>query len=343
MLERGVPFLPLDVRLHEDERRRVDRPSAACRPPGCDRRADDLHARRTRDRGRRRRRRFVGHVGAPRLVELTRSAIEASVVGSTASLGVGIGDPWISCLTPAPHRWVARAAARRAPRGACHRHRRVRPRCGRGRPSAGRTCLAGPHAGRTTLGPRRGPDAGRAAPRGRCGAGTGAPDPRRTRRCAGGADLRPHRILRRRGLRRRALRRHECSDRRPRPDRAPRTHDHGGLPQRCRRHRRGVRRPGMAAHRRRGLDRRWRPGPRAQAGSTMRSAPAQKPSGPTRSSARWPTIRRSATWRSPAVRIRSGARQVVAFVVPASIDAPPDVAEVRTFLADRLAPFKAPA
>jgi O-succinylbenzoic acid--CoA ligase len=35
-------------------------------------------------------------------------------------------------------------------------------------------------------------------------------------------------------------------------------------------------------------------------------------------------------------------QQVVAFVVPVSIDAPPDVAEVRMFLADRLAPFKAP-
>jgi feruloyl-CoA synthase len=35
-------------------------------------------------------------------------------------------------------------------------------------------------------------------------------------------------------------------------------------------------------------------------------------------------------------------QDVVAFVVPVSIDAPPDVAEVRTFLADRLALFKAP-
>ena len=35
-------------------------------------------------------------------------------------------------------------------------------------------------------------------------------------------------------------------------------------------------------------------------------------------------------------------QQVVAFVVPASIDAPPEVEEVRSFLADRLASFKAP-
>ena len=42
-----------------------------------------------------------GTSGEPRLVELPRSAIEASVTGSTASLGVGRADPWISCLTPA--------------------------------------------------------------------------------------------------------------------------------------------------------------------------------------------------------------------------------------------------
>ena len=35
-------------------------------------------------------------------------------------------------------------------------------------------------------------------------------------------------------------------------------------------------------------------------------------------------------------------QEVVAFVVPVSIEAPPDVAELRAFLADRLAAFKAP-
>ena len=35
-------------------------------------------------------------------------------------------------------------------------------------------------------------------------------------------------------------------------------------------------------------------------------------------------------------------QQVVAFVVPVSVDASPDVGEIRMFLADRLAPFKAP-
>ena len=85
----GVPFLPLDVRLDEDERRRlIDRaqPAALLDATG------ELTV-------------FTpgepvtegvavvvassGTSGEPRLVELPRSAIEASVVGSTASLGVG--------------------------------------------------------------------------------------------------------------------------------------------------------------------------------------------------------------------------------------------------------------
>ena len=61
-----------------------------------------------------------------------------------------------------------------------------------------------------------------------------------------------------------------------------------------------------------------------------------------RSSARWPhhpKIRDVAVAGRPHPE---WGQEVVAFVVPVSIDAPPDVAEVRTFLADRLAPFKAP-
>ncbi|HVD69333.1 MAG TPA: class I adenylate-forming enzyme family protein [Actinomycetota bacterium] len=97
----GVPFLPLDVRLGEDERRRlIDR----ARPAALLDATGNLTV-------------FTpgepvtegvavvvassGTSGEHRLVELTRSAIEASVAGSTASLGVGVGDPWISCLTPA--------------------------------------------------------------------------------------------------------------------------------------------------------------------------------------------------------------------------------------------------
>ena len=97
----GVPFLPLDVRLGEDERRRlIDRAQPAAVldatgeltffAPGEPVTEGVAVVVAT-----------SGTSGEPRLVELPRSAIEASVAGSTASLGVGRGDPWISCLTPA--------------------------------------------------------------------------------------------------------------------------------------------------------------------------------------------------------------------------------------------------
>ena len=97
----GVPFLPLDVRLGEDERRRlIDRAQPAALldatgeltffTPGEPVTEDVAVVVAS-----------SGTSGEPRLVELPRSAIEASVTGSTASLGVGRADPWISCLTPA--------------------------------------------------------------------------------------------------------------------------------------------------------------------------------------------------------------------------------------------------
>jgi O-succinylbenzoic acid--CoA ligase len=42
-----------------------------------------------------------GSSGRPRLVELTRSAVEAAVSASLQTLGAGPGDGWVSCLPPA--------------------------------------------------------------------------------------------------------------------------------------------------------------------------------------------------------------------------------------------------
>jgi O-succinylbenzoic acid--CoA ligase len=42
-----------------------------------------------------------GSSGRPRLVELTRSAVETAVSASLHALGAGPGDGWVSCLPPA--------------------------------------------------------------------------------------------------------------------------------------------------------------------------------------------------------------------------------------------------
>jgi o-succinylbenzoate---CoA ligase len=95
---RGVPFLPLDARMSARERRAlldraqptviVDRlgevvfPEA---PPIADIGAVVATS---------------GSGGAPRLAELSRRAIEEAVTTSAAVLGAGAEVPWISCLTP---------------------------------------------------------------------------------------------------------------------------------------------------------------------------------------------------------------------------------------------------
>lgn len=97
----GVPFLPLDVRLGEDERRRlIDRAQPAALLDATGELTLFMPGEPVTE-GVAVVVASSGTSGTPRLVELTRSAIEASVAGSTTSLGVGVGDPWISCLTPA--------------------------------------------------------------------------------------------------------------------------------------------------------------------------------------------------------------------------------------------------
>jgi O-succinylbenzoic acid--CoA ligase len=95
---RGVAFLPLDIRLSATERRvllETAQPTTVMERLG----ETAYPGRRvTPDVG------VVvatsGTGGAPRLVELSRAAVTEAVQGSAIALGADEGTPWIACLTP---------------------------------------------------------------------------------------------------------------------------------------------------------------------------------------------------------------------------------------------------
>jgi O-succinylbenzoic acid--CoA ligase len=99
--EEGIAFLPLDRRLADPERRAlVDRarPAAVLDATG----GTTLFG----DAGRLSPGTAVvvatsGTEGAPKLVELSRSAVTAAVEASAEVLGATPADPWVACLTPA--------------------------------------------------------------------------------------------------------------------------------------------------------------------------------------------------------------------------------------------------
>jgi len=96
-----VPFFPLDARLSDEERRAlVDlaQPAALVDASGeltlfapASRGSEDLAVVVATS----------GTAGLPRLVELSRQAVEAAVTGSTIALEIDQTEPWVSCLTPA--------------------------------------------------------------------------------------------------------------------------------------------------------------------------------------------------------------------------------------------------
>lgn len=98
---RGVPFLPLDHRLAPPERTALidrARPTAVLEPGGD----VTVFAQPARiDDG-------IGVVvatsgtgGTPKLVELTRNAVSATIEGSRRALDGADDDPWVACLSPA--------------------------------------------------------------------------------------------------------------------------------------------------------------------------------------------------------------------------------------------------
>jgi O-succinylbenzoic acid--CoA ligase len=96
---RGVAFLPLDVRLTGPERRSL---LETAQPTTVMERLGETAypgRRVTPDVG------IVvatsGTGGAPRLAELSRTAVTEAVQGSAIALGADEGTPWIACLTPA--------------------------------------------------------------------------------------------------------------------------------------------------------------------------------------------------------------------------------------------------
>ncbi len=96
---RGVAFLPLDTRLGSSERRSlVDRAQPTC---VIDRLGETAYAGAPVDEAVAVVMPTSGTAGAPRLVELSRRAVEAAVSASAAALGADDRVPWIVCLTPA--------------------------------------------------------------------------------------------------------------------------------------------------------------------------------------------------------------------------------------------------
>lgn len=96
---RGVAFLPLDPRLSGPERR--DLLEKAQPTTVLERLGETAYPGRRVTPN-------VGIVaatsgtgGAPRLVELSRTAVTEAVQGSAIALGADEGTPWIACLTPA--------------------------------------------------------------------------------------------------------------------------------------------------------------------------------------------------------------------------------------------------
>jgi o-succinylbenzoate---CoA ligase len=95
----GVAIFPLDTRLAAPERRRlldlagptwlvVEGSSEVFAGKPVDPRVGAVVA-------------TSGSEGAPRLAELSRDALEAAITGSTGALGIATSEPWVCCLTPA--------------------------------------------------------------------------------------------------------------------------------------------------------------------------------------------------------------------------------------------------
>ena len=96
---RGVAFLPLDTRLRSQERRSlVDRAQPTC---VIDRLGETAYAGAPVDEAIAVVMPTSGTSGAPRLVELSRRGVEAAVAASATTLGADDTVPWIVCLTPA--------------------------------------------------------------------------------------------------------------------------------------------------------------------------------------------------------------------------------------------------
>jgi len=96
---RGVPFLPLDTRTTAAERRvAIDRAQPTC---VLDALGETAYAGARIDPSIAVVAATSGTGGAPRLVELGRRAVEAAVGASAAALDAEPGVPWIACLTPA--------------------------------------------------------------------------------------------------------------------------------------------------------------------------------------------------------------------------------------------------
>jgi o-succinylbenzoate---CoA ligase len=96
---RGVAFLPLDGRLSASERESL---LARARPTTLMERLGETAFPGTPVRPE------IGVVvatsgtgGAPRMAELSRRAVQEAVQGSAVALGADEATPWISCLTPA--------------------------------------------------------------------------------------------------------------------------------------------------------------------------------------------------------------------------------------------------
>jgi o-succinylbenzoate---CoA ligase len=96
---RGVPFLPVDVRLAREERRAI---LERAQPTTVMERLGE-----TAYPGRRVASEVAvvvatsGTGGVPRLAELSRAAVTEAVQGSAIALGADEATPWIACLTPA--------------------------------------------------------------------------------------------------------------------------------------------------------------------------------------------------------------------------------------------------
>jgi o-succinylbenzoate---CoA ligase len=95
----GTAVFPLDTRLAEPERRRL---LELAGPTWLVREASaDVFPGRPVDPGIAAMVATSGSEGAPRLAELSREALEAALTGSTDALGISESVPWVSCLTPA--------------------------------------------------------------------------------------------------------------------------------------------------------------------------------------------------------------------------------------------------
>ena len=96
---RGVSFMPVDARLTDRQRRAlVDLARPTC---VLDRLGETAYAGAPVGEAVALVVPTSGTAGAPRLVELARGAVESAIAASAAAIGVDDAVPWIACLTPA--------------------------------------------------------------------------------------------------------------------------------------------------------------------------------------------------------------------------------------------------